>query len=59
MNLTMLFDFIQVLLSKRKHSTKDEYFPKYILFTTIYLLQEQKLNYNKYYKQTIIMSNFG
>jgi predicted DNA-binding protein YlxM (UPF0122 family) len=36
MNLTMLFDFIQVLLSKRKHSTKDEYFPKYILFTTIY-----------------------
>jgi hypothetical protein len=41
MNLNMLFDFIWVLLSKRKHFfTKDDYFPKYILFSTIYLLQE-------------------
>jgi hypothetical protein len=46
MNLKMLFDFIQVLLSKQKHPTKDDYFSKYILFTIIYLLQEQKLNHN-------------
>jgi hypothetical protein len=44
MILSMLFDFIQVLLSKRKHSTKDEYLTMHILFTKIYLLQEQKLN---------------
>jgi hypothetical protein len=46
MNLKMLFDFIQVLLSKQKHTTKDDYFSKYILFTIIYLLQVQKLNHN-------------
>jgi hypothetical protein len=38
MNLKILFDFIQVLLSKRKHLTKDDYFYKYILLTIIYLL---------------------
>jgi hypothetical protein len=36
MNLKMLFDFIQVLLSKRKHPTKDDYLTNYILFTIIY-----------------------
>jgi hypothetical protein len=46
MNLKMFFDFIQVLLSKQKHTTKDDYFSKYIIFTIIYLLQEQKLNHN-------------
>jgi hypothetical protein len=40
MNLDMLFDFIPVLLSKRKHSIEDQYFPKHIQFTTIYLLQK-------------------
>jgi hypothetical protein len=34
MNQIMLLDFIQVLYSKRKHSTKYEYFPKHIQFTT-------------------------
>jgi hypothetical protein len=37
MNLKILFDFIQVLFSKRKHSTNMIIF-KYILFTIIYLL---------------------
>jgi hypothetical protein len=34
MFLNMISDFMQVLLSKRKHSTKDVYFSKHILFTT-------------------------
>jgi hypothetical protein len=46
MHLTMFYDFMQVLHIKRRHPTKNEYFPKYIPFTTIYLLQEQKLNHN-------------
>jgi hypothetical protein len=48
MNLTMLFDFMQVLNSIRKHPTKNEYFPEHILFTTVYLLQKQKLNHRNY-----------
>jgi hypothetical protein len=40
MDLIMFYDFIQVLIIKRKHSTKDGYFPKHIQFTTIYLLQK-------------------
>jgi hypothetical protein len=35
-NLTILSDFIQVIYCIRKQPTKNEYFPKYILFTTIY-----------------------
>jgi effector-binding domain-containing protein len=58
MDLILLSSFMQVLNSIRKHSTKDEYFPKHILFTTIYSLQEQKLNPNKYCEQQIKMSNF-
>jgi hypothetical protein len=49
---------MQVLNIKRKHSTKNEYFPKHILFTTIYLLQEYELNHNNYSEQKINMSNF-
>jgi hypothetical protein len=48
MSLNMLSDFMIVLNSMRKHPTKDEYFTKHIQFTTIYLLQKQKLNPNKY-----------
>jgi hypothetical protein len=48
MSLNIFSDFMQVLNIKRKHSTKNEYFPKHILFTTIYLLQEQKLNHRNY-----------
>jgi hypothetical protein len=35
-----------------------EHFYKHILFSTIYLLQEQKLNPSKYSEQEINMSNF-
>jgi hypothetical protein len=40
MNLSMFSDFMQVLNIKRQYSTKNEYFSRHILFTTIYLLQE-------------------
>jgi hypothetical protein len=46
MSLTILYDFLQVLDSIRKYPTKDEYFTKHIQFTTMYLLQKQKLNHN-------------
>jgi hypothetical protein len=58
MNLTMPFDFIHVTINKRKHSTKDEYFPKHTLFSTIYLLQEEKFNHRNYPEQEINMINF-
>jgi hypothetical protein len=45
MALIMLSNFMQVLYSTRKHYTKNTYFSKHILFSTIYLLQEQKLNH--------------
>jgi hypothetical protein len=50
-NLTRVYDFIQLLNIKRSHSAKNDYFPMHILLTIIYLLQEQKLNPNKYYEQ--------
>jgi hypothetical protein len=43
MNLNMLSDFMQVLNIMSKHTTKNGYFPKHLLFTKIYLLQKQKL----------------
>jgi hypothetical protein len=58
MNLNMLYNFIQVLISKRKHPIKDDYFSIHMLFTTIYLLQKQKLNRNNYYEQKINMVYF-
>jgi hypothetical protein len=45
MNLKMLFDFIQVLLSKMKHSTKDDYLFTRIKFIIIYLLPKEGLNH--------------
>jgi hypothetical protein len=57
-SLNMLSDFMQVLNSTRKHLTKNECFPMLILFTTIYLLPEQKLNYINYSDHEINMSNF-
>jgi hypothetical protein len=53
MILIMLYDFLQVLLSKMKYPTKDDYFSTHILFTIIYLLQKQKLNHNNYYELKI------
>jgi hypothetical protein len=58
MSLNQFYDFIQVLHSIRKYPTKNEYFPMHNLFSTIYLLQEQKLNPNKYSEQEINMGNF-
>jgi hypothetical protein len=58
MNLTMLYDYMQVLHSIRKPCTKNEYFPMHILFTIIYLLLEQKLNHINYFEQEINMRNF-
>jgi hypothetical protein len=58
MSLNKSSDFIQVLNSIRKYYTKNQYFTKHILFTTIYLLHVQKLNPNKYSMQEINMSNF-
>jgi hypothetical protein len=51
----MVYDFMQVVSSIKKQITNIEYFPKHILFTTIYLMQEQKLNPNKYYEKDIII----
>jgi hypothetical protein len=56
--LTWFPDFMQVLNIKRKYYTNNEYFPKYILFTKICLLEEHKLNPNKYSKQELNMGNF-
>jgi hypothetical protein len=54
----MLSDFIQVLNSARDVYTKNHYFTKHILFTTISLLQKQRLNPRNYSKQEIIMKLF-
>jgi hypothetical protein len=40
MHIIMFSDFMQVLLINRRHHTNNEHFPMNILFTTIYLLQE-------------------
>jgi hypothetical protein len=54
----MLSDFMQVLNSIKNHPTKIEHFFKHSLFTTIYVLQEQKLNPRNYTEQEINMRNF-
>jgi hypothetical protein len=41
MHLIVLSDFMLVLLIKRRHPANNEYFRMHILFTIIYLLQEQ------------------
>ncbi len=51
-------DFMQLLNSITKHYTKNEYLPNHILFCTISLLQEQKLNHRNYYEQKINMIYF-
>jgi hypothetical protein len=48
MSLKKFSNFMQVLKSIRKQSTKSEYFLKHILFTIIYVLQIQKLNHRNY-----------
>jgi hypothetical protein len=49
-HLTLLSNFQQVLDSIRKHYTKNEYFSKHILFSSISLLHEQILNPINYSK---------
>jgi hypothetical protein len=58
MHLFMFSDFMQVLHIKGRHPKKNEYFPKHILFTTIYLLHKYKLNHNNYSEQKVNMNNF-
>jgi hypothetical protein len=58
MNLIMFYAFMQVLNNIRNHSTKNEYFPMHIIFTTIYVLQKQKLNPRNCSEQEIDMGNF-
>jgi hypothetical protein len=58
MSLNSLSYFMQVVYNIRKHYTKNGFFPKHTIFTTIYLLQEHKLNARNYSGQAIIMSNF-
>jgi hypothetical protein len=52
MSLNKFYDFIQVLYSARKLLTKNCYFSKHILFSTIYLLQKLILNHNKILSKT-------
>jgi hypothetical protein len=54
----MLSDFIQVLNSARDVYTKNHYFSNSKLFSTISLLQKQRLNPRNYSKQEIIMTLF-
>jgi hypothetical protein len=49
---------MQGLNSTREFATNNYYFPMHILFTTIYLLQEQELNPRIYSMQELIMSIF-
>jgi hypothetical protein len=58
MHLISLSDFPQVLYSARKPPTGNKYFSKQILFSTIYLLQDQKLNPRNYFEQGINMTIF-
>jgi hypothetical protein len=54
----MLSDFMQVLNSARDVYTKKHYFYNYKLFSTISLLQKQRLNPRNYSKKEIIMKLF-
>jgi hypothetical protein len=58
MSLNKLYDFIQILNSIRKHPTNNECFPMHVLFSTNYLLREQKLNHGNYSDQKLNMENF-
>ena len=47
----MLSDFMQVLNNARDIYTKNQYFSNFKLFSTISLLQKQRLNPRNYSKQ--------
>jgi hypothetical protein len=48
MNLIILYYFMQGLNNTREFAGNNYYFSMHILFTTIYLLQEQELNPRTY-----------
>jgi hypothetical protein len=54
----MFYDFIQVLHSAREFDTKNQYFSNSKLFSTISLLQKQRLNPKNYSKEELIMELF-
>jgi hypothetical protein len=54
----MLSDFLQVLNSVRDDYAKDYYFSNPKLFSTISLLQKQRLNPRNYSKQALNMELF-
>jgi hypothetical protein len=58
MNVVFQYDFLHVLYSARKFPAKNYYFSNHILFSTISLLHEQRLNPSKYSKKKIIMGIF-
>jgi hypothetical protein len=58
MTLIILYDFIQVLLCKRRHYTKNDYLSKQIQFSTISLLEKVRWNHNSYSKQKLNMTYF-
>jgi hypothetical protein len=49
---------MRVLNTTMEFATKNYYFPMQILFSTIYLLQEQELNPRNYSKLELIMRIF-
>jgi hypothetical protein len=57
-DLIIIYDFMLVLNSIRNYYTNNEHFSKHTLFSTIYLLQEELLNYRNYFEQEINMINF-
>jgi hypothetical protein len=58
-SLTRVYDFIKVIHIKRRQYTKNDHLPMYILFTIIYLLQDQKLNRRNYSEQVKIIIIFS
>jgi hypothetical protein len=54
----MLSDFMQVLNSVREFYIKNQYFSSHRLFSTISLLQKQRLNPKNYSKRYLIMEFF-
>jgi hypothetical protein len=56
--LILLSDFSTSSIQFKEASYQELIFSKHILFSIIYLLQEQKLNYRNYIEQEKIMNIF-
>jgi hypothetical protein len=57
-HLIMSSNFIHVLHSAMEFNTKNHYFSNHKLFSTISLLQKQRLNSRNYSKQELILELF-